>query len=301
MEITPLTRLGPDKGGNFEFSWKNGYLEAYLISDVGKKREHNEDSCVICAPENSWVAKERGNLFAVADGMGGASAGEHASRVTLETLTEKYYSDTELSIPQRLMESVSQANARIYREADANPDGMGTTVSALLVANDCAYIAQVGDSRIYVQRAKHDLYQITEDHSLVAEQVKSGIISEEEARNHSLKNLITRAVGIKGDVEVDLFSLRLRKGDTLLICSDGLCGLVEDEDIEATIKVDDLQKAARLLVGKALEEGGNDNITVTLVRLVDNPPKGELQVGCESVVIPTPSLWSRVRHLFAIG
>lgn len=297
--LTRLTRLGPEEGENFEFSWTNGYLAAHLISDVGRKREHNEDSCVICAPEKEYIAEERGNLFAVADGMGGASAGERASRVTLSTITERYYSDTELNIPKRLMESVQEANARVFKEAERNPayHGMGTTVSAVLVAKDCAYVAQVGDSRVYVWRQNHMLYQITEDHSLVAEQVKSGIISEEEARNHSLKNLITRAVGIKDDVDVDLFSFRLKRGDTILVCSDGLCGMVNDDEIEQAMKLDDLRKAARVLVGKALEEGGSDNISVAVVRVIDAPPRGEMQEGCKAVVIPSLGFFGKLARL----
>ncbi len=303
MGLTPLTRLGPEETGDFRFGWSNGYLAAYLISSVGKKREHNEDACVITAPENAWLAKDRGNLFAVADGMGGASAGERASHVTLQTIIEKYYSDTELSIPQRLLEAVTEANSRVFREAESNVayQGMGTTVSALLISNDCAYVAQVGDSRVYIRRENHDLYQITEDHSLVAEQVRGGIISEEEARNHSLKNLITRAVGIKEEVSVDLFSFRLKKGDTLLICSDGLSGMVDDPEIAQLLKLENVEHVARMLVGKAIEGGGNDNISVAIVRLIDTPPRGELQEGGTPVMIPAVTLGQKFRRLFTGG
>ncbi len=278
------THLGPDNGGNFEFGWNNDFLSAHFLSDIGRKREHNEDSCVLCAPENQTFADDFGYVFAVADGMGGASAGEFASRLSLTTLSDDYYSSSARSLPEKLKGAIEAANARIFHEAELEPaySGMGTTMSALTIAGDSAYIGQVGDSRVYVERAGLFM-QMTEDHSLVAEQVRSGIITEEEAQTHSLKNLITRAVGIRDAVEIDLFCLKLQKGDTLLVCSDGLCNMVGDDEIAASLRLDSLQAAARLLVGKALEEGGSDNITVALVRINEAPPKTHLQEGCEII------------------
>ena len=151
---------------------------------------------------------------------------------------------------------------------------------------------------MYLHRKSTELLQITEDHSLVAEQVRGGIISEEEAKNHSLKNLITRAIGIKDEVDVDLFSVRLMKGDTLLICSDGLCNMVSDEDIADGLQLSTLQTAARLLVGQALEAGGADNISVAIVRVVGAPPKARMQEGAEEVLAPVPGFWSNLRGLF---
>lgn len=300
MTQIPFAHLGPDEKGDFEYRWSDSYLQAHFISDVGKKREHNEDSCILCLPDDEQVRRERGFLFAVADGMGGASAGEFASNLALTTIVEELYLGPVDSIPNRLRESIEQANARIFNKAETDPEfhGMGTTASALMVLGDCAYVGQVGDSRVYLLRSKGTLVQITDDHSLVAEQVRSGLISEEEARNHSLKNLVTRAVGIKEEVEVDLFSFRLKKGDTILICSDGLNNMVSDRDVGDGLRIDSIESAARLLVGKALEEGGTDNISVGLVRVTDTPPRTEMQPGCQSVRLPSGGLLGVLRRLF---
>lgn len=299
-ETVPMTvtRCGPDAGGNFEFHWSNGYLDAHYISDVGRKRQHNEDACIFCAPEDLRAAVDRGVLFAIADGMGGASAGERASHLALKIIGEEFYSGENGVLPERLRNAIERANARVFTEAEDNPayHGMGTTISALLVAKDCAYIGQVGDSRVYISRNGLALHQVTEDHSLVAEQLRSGLINEEEARNHSMKNLITRAVGIKEAVQVDLYSLQLKKGDTLLICSDGLSNLVDDEDIADSLRMDNLQAAARVLVGKALEAGGSDNISVALVRVMQTLPHAELQEGGEVVTLSAGSLLKRLRR-----
>jgi serine/threonine protein phosphatase PrpC len=301
----PLTRRGPDHGGNFEFDWSGNGLEAHLISDVGKRREHNEDSCLMCVPEDVGQAANRGLLFAVADGMGGASAGEHASRLALERLAESYYAGADRPLPELLHTGVTTANRSVFEEATANPAyfGMGTTLSCLSIRGDGVYVASVGDSRVYLARKGAPVVQITDDHSLVAEQVRNGIISEEEAREHSLKNLITRAVGIRDNVEIDLFATRLQKGDTLLLCSDGLCNLVGEREINDAMHLDTLEHAARVLVGRALESGGQDNISVVLVRLVKQPPRCELDEGAQPVTYPetpTPATgWkSRIRRWF---
>ncbi len=301
MADIALTRCGPDGAGNFEYQWAGGPLRAHLISDVGRKRKHNEDSMILCAPANEDMANERGAFFAIADGMGGASAGERASRVALRTTIDQFYSGPLINIPEHLRESIEVANMVVFREAEDDPalHGMGTTMSAVAIVHDCAYIGQVGDSRVYLARGKGDFLQITHDHSLVAEQVRGGIISEEEARNHSLKNLITRAVGIKDIVQVDLFSMRLKKGDTLLICSDGLSNMVRDEDIASCMQMENLQGAARILVGKALEAGGDDNISVALVRMEGSPRHAVLHDGGTPVPVNSTGIVGKMRRLFA--
>lgn len=301
MSETDRIHRGPANGGNFECDWKNAYLSAYLISDVGKKRERNEDACILCAPTDEDLLECRGYLFAIADGMGGASAGEHASHLALSAFSEEFYNGEETNIPNHVQESIENANGHVFAEAEqhAELNGMGTTLSTLSILGDCAYIGQVGDSRIYLKRPRAGLIQITEDHSLVAEQVRNGVITEEEARNHSLKNLITRAIGIKEDVDVDLFSLRLQKEDTLLICSDGLCNMVEDADIAEALQVEPLKTCARLLVGKALEAGGTDNVSVALVRVTGTPPKKNLQAGASQVYAPVSGFWNRLKQIFS--
>ena len=301
MSETDEIYRGPADGGNFECDWTNAYLSAHLVSDVGKKRERNEDACVLCAPTDEGRLECRGYLFAIADGMGGASAGEHASHLALSIFLEEFYNGAETNIPDHVQESIENANGRVFAEAEqhAELNGMGTTLSTLLIIGDCAYIGQVGDSRVYLQRPKAALLQITEDHSLVAEQVRGGIITEEEARNHSLRNLITRAIGIKEDVDVDLFSLRLQKDDTLLICSDGLSNMVEDAEIAEALQLESLQTGARLLVGKALEAGGTDNVSVALVRVTGAPPKKNLQAGASQVYAPVSGFWNRLKRIFS--
>jgi len=301
MPPIPLTQGGPADGGNYEYHWTGSFLEAHLLSDVGKKRKHNEDSCVLCVPEDAVLAEEGGLLFAVADGMGGAAAGEFASRRALELLLEEYYNAPAGSVPASLREALEFANLRIFQEAQSKPEfhGMGTTVSAVLVRGDCAYIGQVGDSRVYVVRDQAGMVQITDDHSLVAEQMRHGYLTEEEARNHSIKNLITRAIGIKETVNVDLFAFRLEQGDTILICSDGLSNLVTDEQIRHTLSNENIQAAARLLVGRALNQGGTDNVTAVLLRVTEPPVKREFDPGAEEVRIPTQGIFGKLRNLLS--
>jgi protein phosphatase len=178
---------------------------------------------------------------------------------------------------------------------------MGTTVSAVVVHGSCAYIGQVGDSRVYLKRADRKMHQLTDDHSLVAEQVRNGYISEQEARHHSLKNLITRAVGIKDTVECDLFSLRLQENDLILICSDGLSNMLDDNQISSVLASESVQGAVRVLVGKALAKGGNDNITAILLRVAKEPPHRELQEGADELSVPVPGLFNRLKSILKNG
>lgn len=300
-DLIPRTEFGPLDGRNYEYGWRGPYLQSHLLSDVGKKREKNEDSCILCVPETAAVAEERGMLFAVADGMGGASAGEYASRMALHTLNSTYYKGARQPVPVGLRTAVETANEKIFEEAEFNPSysGMGTTVSAVVVLGDWAYIAQVGDSRVYLLRERSGIHQLTHDHSLVAEQVRSGLISEDEARNHALKNLITRAVGIKETVRVDLFAVRLRLHDTLLLCSDGLCNMVSDSDIAAALALGDLKYCTRKLVEQALEGGGIDNITAVTLRVTSAPPRRELHEGAEEVELSSSGIFGRIRRLFS--
>ncbi|MCC6488570.1 MAG: Stp1/IreP family PP2C-type Ser/Thr phosphatase [Candidatus Hydrogenedentes bacterium] len=302
MAVIAQTHTGPEKGGNYEFHWCGTFLEAHLISDVGKKRSRNEDSCALCVPDDRQTLNDRGILLAVADGMGGVSGGDFASRLALQTLAEEYYTRRESTTPARLSESVSQANRRIFQEAENHPEyyGMGTTMSAILILGDHAYIAQVGDSRVYLLRKSERIWQITDDHSLVAEQVRNGYISEQEARTHSLKNLITRAVGTKEAVTVDLFAVQLKQGDTLLICSDGLSNVVEDNELaKAMSDGDSLQAVARVLVGRALQAGAPDNVTAVLIRVTETPPRTKLEPGAQKVGPARTGLFGVLRKLIS--
>jgi PPM family protein phosphatase len=226
-----------------------GYARA---SDTGRKRRHNEDSYVVQPP-----------LFAVADGMGGAQAGEVASKLAAGALEET--DPGALSGPEKLVSLIQEANRRVYERATSDPStsGMGTTMTVALVEGTGVTIGHVGDSRAYVVRDGR-LEQLTEDHSLVNELLKSGKLSREEADVHPQRSVITRAVGTDPDVDVDAFVVDASEGDIFLLCSDGLTDMVRDDDILDTVERhrEDLDRATKALVSAANRGGGEDNITV---------------------------------------
>jgi protein phosphatase len=226
-------------------------------SDTGRKRRHNEDSYVVAPP-----------LFAVADGMGGAQAGEVASKLAAAALEET--DPGSLAGPERLVQLIQEANRRVYERASSDPStsGMGTTMTVALVEGLHVTIGHVGDSRAYLVRAGK-LEQLTEDHSLVNELLKSGKLSREEAEIHPQRSVITRAVGTDPDVDVDAFVVDATVGDIFLLCSDGLTDMVGDDDILETVEQhsDDLDRATKSLVSAANRSGGEDNITVVAFRI----------------------------------
>jgi serine/threonine protein phosphatase PrpC len=292
---------GPPDEGNAEYEWEGTYLHAHFMTDIGRKRTHNEDAFSFRAPRDTAIVRNKGMLFCVADGMGGVKGGSLASHLALETLVDAYFGQDRGSIPVRLENALMTANERVFQEAKDRPDfhGMGTTVTAVLISGQCAYIVHVGDSRLYLSRNGSGAYQVTQDHSIVAEQVRSGIISEEEARTHALKNLITRAVGTKERIQVDLYALRLRQGDTLLLCSDGLSNVVEDRAIAQTLRMPSVKGIGRLLVGRALQNGGPDNITTAVLRVTKAPPAADLQPGAKVIHPPEGTLISKIRSFFS--
>jgi protein phosphatase len=229
------------------------------ITDTGRRRRHNEDAYV-CEPP----------LFAVADGMGGAQAGELASNLAAAALRDDT-SEREGG-EQRVDELIQEANRRVYQRQsqDAAASGMGTTMTVALVEDGRVAIGHVGDSRAYLIRDRR-LEQLTEDHSLVAELVRSGKLSPEEAEGHPQRSVITRALGTDPDVDVDTFSVETKPGDLFLLCSDGLTSMVDDETILGEIKRNrpDLGAAAKALVRAANKGGGEDNITVVFFEIAD--------------------------------
>ena len=229
---------------------------AFGLSDPGRRRRRNEDAYVVSPP-----------LFAVADGMGGAQAGELASRIAVEAMGEQGGAAGE----ERVTTLIREANRRIFARSsqDAAASGMGTTMTAALVGPaGTVTIGHVGDSRAYLLRAGH-LEQLTEDHSLVAELVRTGRLSPDEAERHPQRSVITRALGTDPDVDVDVVTVQAETGDLFLICSDGLTSMVADEEIQETLEDsrDDLEQAARSLIQKANRGGGEDNITVVFFEL----------------------------------
>ncbi len=226
-------------------------------TDPGRKRRRNEDAFVLEPP-----------LFAVADGMGGAQAGEVASRLAAAAFREFHEVD-ELAPDERVRALVQEANRRIYDRArsDTGATGMGTTITAALLEGEQVTIGHVGDSRAYRLR-EAELEQLTEDHSLVADLMRSGRLTPEEAETHPQRSVITRALGTDPEVDVDTMSVEASPGDVFLLCSDGLTTMVADEQIlELLTGASSLEEAAKALVKAANKGGGEDNVTVVLFTL----------------------------------
>ena len=247
-------------------------LESRSISDVGRKRPHNEDS---------YCSSDELGLFVVADGMGGHAHGEVASRIAVETVEEfitlttgdtdvtwPYGIDEELTLNgNRLKTSIRFANQKLLEHAKSRSDceGMATTVVAVLVQDGHADIAHVGDSRLYLVR-DGGMQGVTSDHSWVNEQVLSGVIDSEQARTHPLRNVVTRALGGKPELEVDVQTLTLEADDRLLLCSDGLTTMLDDDEILRIVMDGDGGVAqADKLIEAANSSGGEDNITAILL------------------------------------
>jgi PPM family protein phosphatase len=228
------------------------------LSDAGRKRRRNEDAWV-CHPP----------LFAVADGMGGARGGEIASRVAATALGESVDGSGE----SRVVALIQEANRQVYERAqeDSDTSGMGTTITLALFENGIVSIGHVGDSRAYLIRDRK-VEQLTEDHSLVAELVRTGRLSPEEAEVHPQRSVITRVLGTDPEVDVDVFSIQAKPGDLFLICSDGLTAMVDDATILDVVERqrEDLDAAAKELVAAANRSGGEDNITVVFFEVVED-------------------------------
>jgi serine/threonine protein phosphatase PrpC len=248
-------------------------LAYQALTDVGRRRKGNEDNLIV-NPEQ--------RLFVVADGMGGHAAGEVASKVAVDAINEFICltgGDEEITWPFGLDEAISYdgnrlktalrfANGKVLDAARSRPEyeNMATTVAAVLIDGSTANLAHVGDSRIYLWRGG-ELSLRTSDHSWVNEQLQIGVLSADQARSHPLRNVVTRALGGRADLQVDVQALPMLAGDVLLICSDGLTTMVADADVAAVMAAaaGDIEKVARDLVAEANERGGEDNITVVLI------------------------------------
>jgi len=245
-------------------------LNVGAYSDKGMVRQINEDSFYIPSEtdDNSIM------LFIVADGMGGHMAGEVASKEAVDAVVryinenyEKEAKNVRSNLINLINESILYANKQIYEKSlsDFNLSGMGTTFAIALIHKESLYIGHVGDSRIYLLR-KNNLYQLTRDHSYVEELVSSGTITREEAANHPQKNIITRALGTEEVVEIDICVRKFYKNDTLILCTDGLSNMIDEETIKTTVENSETSKeAAEKLVALANDAGGADNITVVIV------------------------------------
>jgi protein phosphatase len=237
-------------------------MKTFSITDVGMVRQVNQDYVYITNKALGTLP----NLFVVADGMGGHQAGDYASKYTVEVLRRELKENQETDIEKSLVSAIKTANREIIKAANQDPElkGMGTTVVVATIVNQMMYFANVGDSRLYL--INQGIVQLTKDHSLVEEMVRLGGIKPEEAKNHPDKNIITRAIGAKDYVEVDFYEHRLKKGDIILMCTDGLSNMVEDEELFHIVQGGrDIVESAQSLVETAKENGGSDNIGIILV------------------------------------
>ncbi len=254
-------------------------LEVALRTDIGQ-RPSNEDNMSSCVPEDPQVMAKKGALFVVADGLGGHTQGEVASELAVTTIRDAYYQDTHTDIATTLRVAFEYANSLIWKKNDEKfqdatdekkeKGGMGTTCVAAVLQDDRIYIANVGDSLAYVIRDEQVL-QIAEDHSWVAEQVHAGLLTKEQARSHEKRNIITRCLGTKSDVEVYVTSEAVQNGDVLILCTDGLWSLVEEDELRSIVEQYDPEESAKRLVERANENGGPDNITAVVVRVSLKP------------------------------
>jgi protein phosphatase len=247
----------------------------YAVTDVGRKRDHNEDS---------FLVRGEVGLFAVADGMGGHQAGERASRMALDTLAGVLKAPDgnpdRKDVLATLRDALQAAGAAIFDAAQADPSlqGMGTTLTTLWFHRERAYLAHVGDSRAYLFRDGR-MQQLSDDHSWVSEQVRAGIMSEEEARESKFRHIITRSVGFEREVMVDGAAIPVQAGDCYLICSDGLSNYVEGEELARILTSRFYRDVPRLLVELANDRGGDDNITVVLIHVANDGANGHGGAG----------------------
>jgi protein phosphatase len=265
-------------------------IRSFGQSDIGKRREKNEDA---------YLINDERNIYLIADGMGGHLGGEFASHLAVKTIEEIFKTledDPEATLPEggglkpgdyagSLRYAISVASRRIYEKAQEDPTlrGMGTTTVALVFRNNKAYIANVGDSRVYQIRGKK-IIQVTKDHSLVGEQIRAGLLSADDTRAQRLKNIITRSVGFQEDVDSDIDIRVVKKGDRYLLCSDGLSNMVEDEEIHDIVINNGLQDAARRLIDIANERGGDDNITLIIIEVLALDPPAGRNISEESTI-----------------
>lgn len=245
-------------------------VEIAAASDQGKVRSENQDFHDYRMPSRG-CAHPKGVLLALADGMGGHAGGQKASRLAIETLFEEYYKDLDRTITASLERAVKKANRAVRAHADTDPAlrGMGSTLTALVLQKHTTCYAHVGDSRGYLL---HDgrMAQFTKDHSLVAELVRAGVITSEDAKTHPERNVITRAIGMGDELKVEVAPLAAapQDGQIYLLCCDGLHGQVDEAVIQETLQqTPDLEAACRKLVDLANDSGGPDNITVVLARV----------------------------------
>ena len=246
-------------------------MKTFSKTDIGRKREVNQDYVFVSDQPVGNIP----NLLIVADGMGGHNAGDYASKFVVQVLKKELEKSREDGPRAMLKKAIASANHQLIAESktDAKLEGMGTTLVAATVIEHTLYFANVGDSRLYL--LNDEIRQLSKDHSLVQEMVRLGGLNAEEAKHHPDKNIITRAIGVKEDIEINFFEYRLKKGDIILMCTDGLSNMVEDEEIFQIVRSSrDVVEAVEQLIERANSNGGKDNIGV----IVAEPFAGEVSI-----------------------
>lgn len=253
-------------------------------TDLGRVRENNEDKFDYLEPDDPAVLATKGRVFAVADGMGGHSAGQIAAELSLNMFIKYHFANSSTDIESSLKAAVVEANRFVVDVAANVPGrkGMGATLTAAVIRDDDLFVVQVGDSRCYLLRGG-ELQQITEDHSWVAEQVRSGALTLEQAEQSPFRNVITRSMGGAPEVEADLTAIGIQPGDRYLLCSDGLSGMVPDSEIAQLLAQGSPSVAAWNLVERANQYGGKDNITAFVLHVAEIVPWPEDEPAAEEV------------------
>lgn len=245
-------------------------IEAAGLTDLGCHRENNEDNYAYWEPQDDAAFHRLGRLAVVADGMGGAEGGQHASRIAVETVRETYADSPEPDTQERLLASFRDANHRVQQEARAKPmlHGMGTTLTACAIVGNRLYFAHIGDSRLFLVRGG-EVRQLSRDHSLVARLIESGSIRPEDAETHPQKHVLTAAVGVAEDLQPDVPSepIELKPSDVLILCTDGLWGQMTSAEMATVASKAAPKDACKSLVQLAKDRGGPDNITVQILRI----------------------------------
>lgn len=242
-------------------------MESFAMTDIGSRREVNQDY-IYC---NDNAVGLLPNLYIVADGMGGHRAGDFASRFSVSEFEKELKEQKARTIIGSMEGAIRTVNDRLLKEAEAEPEymGMGTTFVAACIQEETLYVLNIGDSRLYLLSEKGTMRQITQDHSLVEEKILRGEIERKDAKNHPEKNVITRALGAMEQVVPDFFEVELEAGDYIMLCSDGLTNMVEDDDMKDIVLENDsdLKEKAEKLIALANENGGRDNISLVLVHI----------------------------------
>jgi protein phosphatase len=244
-------------------------IQVAQLSHIGMHRSENQDSMNYVNPEDKELLKTRGCLLMVADGMGGAAGGRVASQIASSVVPKAYYANSADPL-ESLRHAFQAANQEILQrsQADSSLQGMGTTATAIAFLAGKCFFAHVGDTRLYRVRG-HQIQQLTKDHSMVATMVREGLISEVDARHHPQRNILLRSVGVKEEIAIDVQSEEVKKGDVYVLCTDGLHGLVEDQEIATIVEEEIPEMACESLVTFANQRGGFDNVTIQ-VAVVDS-------------------------------